>query len=94
MLLRVKRVRVWLGVLVPAIVFHHVCQLNDKLPLLVLLTGFKCMFLEEGREEDHLYNSHVYYTVHSSIQVINEVFTLNHMHGITKCTSCTGSGVS
>jgi len=44
----------WLAVLVPAIVFHHVCQLNDKLPLLVLLTGFKCMFLEEGREEDHL----------------------------------------
>lgn len=52
MLLRVKRVSVWLGVLVPAIVFHHVRQLDDELPLLVLLTGFKCMFLEEGREED------------------------------------------
>ena len=36
-------------VLVPPIVFHHVCQFNDKLALLVFLTGLKSMFLCEGR---------------------------------------------
>lgn len=34
----------WL-VLVPAIVFDHVCQFNDELSLLVLLTGLKSMLL-------------------------------------------------
>lgn len=34
----------WL-VLVPAIVFNHVCQFNDKLSLFVLLTCLKSMLL-------------------------------------------------
>lgn len=32
----------------PAIVFNHVSQLDDELPLLVLLTALKCMFLQHN----------------------------------------------
>ena len=34
----------WSG---PAIVLYHVCEFNDKLSLLVLLTRFKGMFLQK-----------------------------------------------
>lgn len=29
----------------PAIIFDHVCQLNDVLPFFILLTGLKCMLV-------------------------------------------------
>lgn len=37
----------WVHALFPSIVFYHMCQFNDVLALLVLLTRLKGMFLEK-----------------------------------------------
>lgn len=34
----------------PAIVFNHVGQFNDELPLFILLAGLECMFLEQRQK--------------------------------------------
>ena len=49
-------VSVW-RVLVPAIVFDHVCQFNDKLALFVLLTGLKGMLLRRRNQDRYIHGT-------------------------------------